>query len=420
MFCGMASPISKALKTYESPKGSGIKISPISNKTKGEDYNYSFRVAVPRKLTGKSRHLVQFKTKQEAEAFAKDSYSRFRKLGESGFELTAGELVAAKRAFKKLRVHKITLDEAIDYAIPRMRPTGGKKTFSEVVDEMVSLKKNHNLRKESLRDFRNRSQRLKDSFGDMPISDLRAQVLTAWLNSLKLSRRSTENFFNTLNHIMRYAIGEKYIHENPLEGLSRIKKNMLFGIKVEKIPETYAVNEVKTIMEAALQAAFIPILPAFTLGFFCGLRTTELLQLNWTDVHLNDDEPYVQVPADIAKKRRNRAVLIPPNAQKWLSLCKSEDGRIWPKASTPFNNLRVKLLAAAKVESKQNGMRHSFASYHLDKFKDSIETARQLGHKPNDEVLFSNYRALVSNGDGDRFFSIAPPRSNSKLVGFAS
>ena len=64
-------------------------------------------------------------------------------------------------------------------------------------------------------------------------------------------------------------------------------------------------------------------------------------------------------------------------------------------------------------------MRHSFASYHLDKFKNSTETARQLGHKDGDEVLFSNYRALVSNGDGDRFFSIAPPVNKSKIAGFA-
>ena len=301
-----------------------------------------------------------------------------------------------------------------------MSPIGGKKSFSVVLDEIVSLKEKHNLRKESLRDFRNRSQRLKDSFGDVPISDLKPTDLTYWLNSLKLSRRSTENFFNTLKHIMRYAVGGRYIHESPLEGLSKIKKCMLFGIKEEKIPETYAINEVKAIMETALQEAFIPILPAFTLGFFCGLRTTDLLQLNWTDVHLNEDEPYVQVLADVAKKRRNRAVLIPPNAQKWLSLCKSEDGRIWPKASTPFNNLRVKLLAATRAESQQNGMRHSFASYHLDKFKDSMETARQLGHKDSDEVLFSNYRALVSNDNGDKFFSTAPPVNKFKLVKFSS
>ena len=129
-----------------------------------------------------------------------------------------------------------------------MSPIGGKKSFSVVLDEIVSLKEKHNLRKESLRDFRNRSQRLKDSFGDVPISDLKPTDLTYWLNSLKLSRRSTENFFNTLKHIMRYAVGERYIHESPLEGLSKIKKCMLFGIKVEKIPETYAINEVEAIM----------------------------------------------------------------------------------------------------------------------------------------------------------------------------
>jgi integrase len=65
------------------------------------------------------------------------------------------------------------------------------------------------------------------------------------------------------------------------------------------------------------------------------------------------------------------------------------------------------MFEAAGVQSKQNGFRHSFASYHLAQFRDSKETARILGHvDPN--VIHNHYKQLVSAREAERFWSLRP------------
>jgi co-chaperonin GroES (HSP10) len=51
-------------------------------------------------------------------------------------------------------------------------------------------------------------------------------------------------------------------------------------------------------------------------------------------------------------------------------------------------------------------MRHSFGSYHYALYGDSVATSRELGHKTGDDILFSHYRALVSQEDAEEYFSI--------------
>ena len=53
-------------------------------------------------------------------------------------------------------------------------------------------------------------------------------------------------------------------------------------------------------------------------------------------------------------------------------------------------------------------MRHSFGSYHYAQYGNSIETARILGHKSDDNVLFSHYRALTTKEQGIAYFAIYP------------
>ena len=52
-------------------------------------------------------------------------------------------------------------------------------------------------------------------------------------------------------------------------------------------------------------------------------------------------------------------------------------------------------------------MRHSFGSYHYALYGDSIATSRELGHKTGDDILFSHYRALVSQEEAKKYWSLA-------------
>jgi len=65
--------------------------------------------------------------------------------------------------------------------------------------------------------------------------------------------------------------------------------------------------------------------------------------------------------------------------------------------------------SSSYVERVNNGLRHSFCSYHVALHESADKTALLLGHK-NPSVLFNHYRNIVDKEEGERYFSIHPTR----------
>ena len=157
---------------------------------------------------------------------------------------------------------------------------------------------------------------------------------------------------------------------------------------------------------------------AVVLGLFAGIRTEEILRLKWDAIHLKDAHPFVVIGAEIAKKRRIRNVPLPAVAVAWLQQCPNKEGSITRNDYKGDFQSRVrKLCSRIKVEREPNAMRHSFGSYHYALNGDSMETARLLGHKSDDTVLFDHYRALTTKAQAETYFSIYPV-SGGKLIAF--
>jgi hypothetical protein len=83
---------------------------------------------------------------------------------------------------------------------------------------------------------------------------------------------------------------------------------------------------------------------------------------------------------------------------------------------TPAVQRFKKLCAESKIIWDSNAMRHSFGSYHFGKHGNSIETARILGHKGDDTVLFAHYRALTTKAQGDAYFAIMPATTGQVIA----
>ena len=76
--------------------------------------------------------------------------------------------------------------------------------------------------------------------------------------------------------------------------------------------------------------------------------------------------------------------------------------------------------AAAKLPVwVRNGLRHSFASYHIAKWKDAAALALEMGHTTT-KLIFSHYRALVHEDDAERYWKIFPASSaeSANVVNF--
>jgi integrase len=428
-----------SLRKWEHPKKSGIWIREIvySQTFNGKQGIYSaFQVTVPNKITDAGRKRKQFKEKTEAQRWASDKFVGSRKQGKDYFKATDKERREFIEWIPKLRESDIHLGEALAFALKHMKPAGGERTVGQVVEELVASKKMRfqrgDLRERSFTDFRNRANRFGKAFEELPVKELHLDSITDWLLDLELEPRTTKNYLTVIVEVLSDAFQKEYIAESPLVRLTTNKRKELIGTaNASHPPSLLTPKEARRLLEGALRHPKLDLLGTVVLGLLCGIRVGELQRLDWDLVKLDTDNPFVTIPATMAKKRSIRNVEIPQNALRWLSLVPKRSGLIIKVNNDEayrlkFNRL-LQLSGFGKKSSsgdwesdwKTNAMRHSFGSYHYALHGNPLETSRQLGHKSSDQVLFDHYRALATKEQGEAFFSIVPPKSESKLVEFA-
>lgn len=318
-------------------------------------------------------------------------------------------------------------DEVVKYAVERLAPAGGVKTLAEAINEMVSAKQvwaeQGHLRPASIRDFSNRTGRISRDIGALPLPEITKATVLEWLKGLDLSPRSRKNYRMVLGEILRFSRQKGYLAANPIDELSAFEVKDIEGqLNDAREPDILTPGEARALITAAYENPDLDLGAAVTLGLFCGIRTEELKRLRWEAVRLDEAEPFVVIGAEIAKKRRIRNVSIPACAVAWL--------RTWPRFAkegavtrsahaNDFQKRFQKLAKLAKLKWSQNAMRHSFASMHFAIHGNAVETARLMGHRGDDTVLFSNYRALATKTQGEEYFAIWPT-PGEKVVPFAT
>ena len=132
---------------------------------------------------------------------------------------------------------------------------------------------------------------------------------------------------------------------------------------------------------ALLETAEGPMRAIIAIAGFCGLRTAEILRLEWQDIW--------RCPA-ISKSRRARAR--PASADSW------QFARLWPHGcgrtgdalanlwtaseTDAFTKQCVEVCDRAEVSRKRNGLRHTFCTYHFALHSNENLTAAQAGNSP--------------------------------------
>ncbi|MDC0369322.1 site-specific integrase [Opitutales bacterium] len=427
-------------RTYEYPKGSGIKISLVLNGSKNTSNNSkelssSFRATIPTRLTGGKRRIKQFKQEKEARVFAKEEWDFFRTQGDIYFDLSREEIRQAFNAMQLAKENEADLLKVVKFGIERMYPEGGSKTVKETVDEFVAIKeKRHekgDLALKSLRDIRSKAKKISLLLGKKPIKEVSGKQLKKALTGLNKTHRTQKNYKSLWSEVFKFAKENKYIIDNPFDELSTEDKKEIIGRGNDwNPPEILTIEEANLLLHTALANPELNLLAAVTLGLFCGIRTEEIKKLKWENVKLNEDNPHVNIPLEIAKKRRLRQVEISPNAVKWLMQCPKRSGKITENNhendyQKRFRTLHLKCGISEKIDGKivshwkQNAMRHSFGTYHCALHENPIKTSNELGHKSGDDVLYTHYRSLATKAEGRAFFNIRPVINKEKLLNFA-
>jgi integrase len=148
------------------------------------------------------------------------------------------------------------------------------------------------------------------------------------------------------------------------------------------------------------------------LGAFTGMRTSEILRLDFSDI--NFERGHITVAAEKAKTATRRLVPILPNLVQWLAPYRGRKGKV---AKYGVERRTIVFAKGQGITWPHNCLRHSFASYRLAAIADTARAALEMGNSP--QKLMTNYRELADEHDAAAWFAIAPKRPRN-VVGMAS
>ena len=311
------------------------------------------------------------------------------------------EVVAAKfvEAVKILGSDGIA--EACQDYIRRNPVDRPQRTVREVADEMIELKTKRKASERYLQDLRYQLNKLCEQF-PASVDTVTTGALQLWFDRLDAAPRTIRNIRSAAAALFRFAESRCYIGkgDNPAIATEKIKAKNGDAIEI------YTPDKLTRLLAAAPDS----IKPALAIQAFTGIRTAELMRLDWQAVKL--DRQHIEITAANAKTASRRIVPILPNLAAWLKPHAKKSGGIFPSGADYYHELMRETAAETKtdtvpaVELKHNALRHSFISYRVADIQNVAQVALEAGNSP--QMIFGHYRELVTADDAKKWFSIQP------------
>jgi integrase len=341
------------------------------------------------------RKRTLFRTREAAEQYTKERTAETKAFGVHFTSIPANERAGIAYQLQRLSVLGWTLPAAVDFvekhgkiaSVPKM-PLG------IVADEFFTAKAAAGLRPRYFKTLRasinrfllNRRQKL---IGEITPAEIQEYISrNGWVPS------TMRSYLVDVRTLFGFAMKRKYVTENPAMAVDMPRVD-------ENPPGIVTPAQARAILDACIDHA-PDILPVVVLTLFGGLRRSEAEQLEWAEIGAE----FVEVKAAKAKTRQRRLIPISPQLRGWLDCARNVGGKL--PAVNYADKLKLVLeKTKLRAEWPQNGLRHSFASYHFAKYHNENETAQRMGNSP--QMIFAHYREMVRPADADAFFAILPP-----------
>ena len=333
-----------------------------------------------------------FRSRIEADDFARNALQEQRQYGHKAQHLPHKLRLSAIQCAEKLSLYGKSLEEATEALLERLRVSQHSCSLNKLVSEYLENKQGKGLSQRHLQDLKNRLGKFGSFAGEKTASEIKPEQIEHWLQQFRGENHN--NYLQRLHGLFNYGIKREYLAENPTKVIDKVKV-------AETEPAIFAAEEIKALLNAVPRRA----VPYFAIGSFAGLRPREIERLDWTDIHL--EEGYIRVRPKVAKTASNRLVDIQPNLRAWLLPLTRESGPV-----TPPNIRKIREAAQCKIgltQWPQDGLRHSYASYHLAHFKNINELATQMGHTDT-KLIFRHYRSVVTKDEAAKFWKLEPSR----------
>jgi integrase len=362
---------------------------------------------------GGKRHRLHFNDLERATREGEAKAAQLSRGDVDAMQLSGKDRLVYGRALEAVREHGVPLDAAaLEYSEARKILDGvglvdaarfyarhhgrdvKRKPVADAVGEMIATKKVDGVSDVYLNDLRYRLGMFADSF-QCDLVSLTPDDMQSFFDSIKLGARSFNNFLAALKTFCRFAQDRGWLSK---------EVDLLSGLKRRKEKRTPVEILSPQEMAALLEHATREIAPCFALGAFAGLRSEEILRLEWADVTRRPG--FIEVAAHKAKTAARRLVAITDNLARWLIPLRSNNGLVWQNTKAMFHKTRLGVAAQAGITWKQNALRHSFISYRLALLQDVNRVALEAGNSP--QMIFRHYRELCTPEQARTWFAITP------------
>lgn len=263
-----------------------------------------------------------------------------------------------------------------------------------VVDALKTylLRKERHLAYSTLRDYEQRIYRhLIPAFGHLALSQLSASLVREWYQDLPLSGKAINNILIPLRDICREAYQDEILERDSLARIRALPHR-------SREPEPFSRAEVRKLLRE-LQHRSVMARCYFQFAFGSGLRTSELLALQWQDIDLSKNTVFV-CQAKVREKLKGTKTSAGRRSVSLTRLATSALARLAQHSNvdTVFRNpidgkpLKNAQLLTRKywypaIESlsirRRNPYqtRHTYASHLLMSGADPMYVAQQMGHR---------------------------------------
>ncbi len=244
------------------------------------------------------------------------------------------------------------------------------------------------------------------TFGKVPIRELNSIMIRNWIRTLNLKSKTVSNILTPLRSVIEQALMDEIINKNPL---TKIKLSKLLDKNTSRSEDKIDPFNLKEI-QAILNAAEGQARNLFQFAFYSGLRTSELIGLEWDDIDWVNGLVHVcrAVVCKQPKKTKTYAgdrklLLLPPalsalKAQKQYTFLAGRRVFHNPLTDKPWEtDKQIRETAWRKILRKAGvryrypyQTRHTYASMMLSNGENMMWVSQQMGHV-NVEMVMKNY-----------------------------
>ena len=268
------------------------------------------------------------------------------------------------------------------------------------MDEWIDARKNDKLkplRPRGLTTIKFLGNKFKTLFKGMMIHEITSKKVESLFSTLKVGPQSLIHYRCYLSQFFNWAIRRGVVEKNPLQHVQVARH-------IHEV-QIYTTDQVKTMVTLAKSNEdFKGLIPFLVLGFFGGLRPTEIEKLTWgKNIHWDSKE--IEIQSEITKTKRPRRFTMEPLLVEWLDWFKSIHPDK-PLIDSSFKRRVIRFKKSLPFKWIPDGLRHSFGTYHYNRNKSLGELTFIMGN--SESVVRKHYLTTLPQQGVGEYWSIKP------------